>query len=873
VPCDACGGARLNPIARAVTVGGPGIHEVADDVAGESHEFFDDPRAHRAGGHHRRAGAEGDPGPDPFLLDVGLDYLTLSRSAATLAGGEAQRIRLATQIGSGLVGVLYILDEPSIGLHQRDNQRLIETLIRLRDLGNTLIVVEHDEDTIRVADHIVDIGPGRASTAATSSPRVPSRTSAPSPTRSPATTWPGGGRSPCPETRRRATARRSPSGGHRAQPGRDRRQPSRSGRSRVTGVSGSGKSTLVEDILSKALAPRSTGPAPVPGGTRRSGIEAIDKVIDIDQSPIGRTPRSNPATYTKVFDHIRALFAATPEARARGYKPGRFSFNVSGGRCEACKGDGTIKIEMHFLPDVYVPCEVCGGKRYNRETLEITVEGPHHRRRAGDVGGGGPRVLREPAQDRPHPPDPLRRRPHLHPARPARHHPVGRRGPADQAGLGAGEALHRQTFYILDEPTTGLHFEDIRKLLQVLQRLVDSGNTVVVIEHNLDVIKSVDHVIDLGPKAAVGGGRIVAEGPPRRWPRWGRATPASSCLPDNLLGLRSAPEGLIHGRCTVRSFTMRGWLMRVAVIIPVLNEAESLPQLFGEIGAVAESSGYQLDVFVVDDGSTDSSAEVALQHGATVLRSGRNRGKAAALQAGFDASTGYDFIVTMDGDLQDDPAEIPRLLAGLTDADLVSGWKRDRQDGWGRRLQSRVFTAAVRGLTGIDLHDFNCGFKAYRRAVVDDLALYGDLHRLVPVLVHDAGGVVVERVVNHRPRVHGRSRYGVGRILRGPFDLLTVVFLSRLGRRPMHFFGLVGVLLGASGFGIGVYLSWLRLVRGQAIGDRPLLALAVLLMVLGFQLFATGLIAELIVSSRWGNLRSNYRRLGDVPPVSWSQLA
>jgi glycosyltransferase involved in cell wall biosynthesis len=302
--------------------------------------------------------------------------------------------------------------------------------------------------------------------------------------------------------------------------------------------------------------------------------------------------------------------------------------------------------------------------------------------------------------------------------------------------------------------------------------------------------------------------------------------------------------------------------MRVAVIIPVLNEAESLPQLLDEIGAVAESSGYQLDVFVVDDGSTDGSAQTAQEGGATVLRSGRNRGKAAALQAGFDATVGYEAVVTMDGDLQDDPVEIPKLLADLEHADLVSGWKRDRRDPFSRRLQSRLFTWAVRAMTRVDLHDFNCGLKAYRREAIDGLQLYGDMHRLIPVLVHDAGGTVVERAVNHRARIHGRSRYGIGRALRGPLDLATVVFLTRLGVRPMHLFGLVGTLLVLVGTAAGAVLSWEKLIVGNPIGDRPLLLLAVLLIVVGFQLLATGLLAELIVAGRRKPEASPYKIVG-----------
>ncbi|NNL98304.1 MAG: excinuclease ABC subunit UvrA, partial [Acidimicrobiia bacterium] len=453
-----------------------------------------------------------------FLLDVGLDYLTLSRTAATLAGGEAQRIRLATQIGSGLVGVLYILDEPSIGLHQRDNQRLIETLIRLRDLGNTVIVVEHDEDTIRVADHIVDIGPG----AGEHGGRIVAEGPLSAILKEKASItgdYLAGRRSiPVPAIRRQLDERsitvveatqnnlqkvtaRFPLGRFVA----------------VTGVSGSGKSSLVQDVLSKGLAASLNRARELPGRHKRiDGLEEIDKIINIDQSPIGRTPRSNPATYTKVFDRIRELFASTPDAKLRGYKSGRFSFNVKGGRCEACKGDGTIKIEMHFLPDVYVPCEVCKGKRYNRDTLQILWKGhsiadvldmsveealgffenqPRIARilqTLYDVGLGYVR-LGQPAT-------------------------TLSGGEAQRVKLSSelGKRATGRTVYVLDEPTTGLHFEDVRKLLTVLQRLVDSGNTVIVIEHNLDVIKTVDWILDLGPEGGDEGGRIVAEGTPEQ---------------------------------------------------------------------------------------------------------------------------------------------------------------------------------------------------------------------------------------------------------------------------------------------------------------------------------------------------------------------
>ncbi len=516
VPCDACGGGRLNPIALAVKVAGRSIHEVAELPLGELRTFFDElelgERDHAIADRVLRE----IRARVSFLLDVGLDYLTLSRSAASLAGGEAQRIRLATQIGSGLVGVLYILDEPSIGLHQRDNKRLIETLVRLRDLGNTLIVVEHDEDTIRTADHIVDIGPGAGEHGGYVVVQGTLEDVVAEPTSITGDYLAGRRRIPVPERRRtpRGEVIRIVGAAEHNLAEIDVEIPLGVFVA-VTGVSGSGKSTLVEEILSKALRAELYRARVVPGRHKRvEGIEHIDKLIDIDQSPIGRTPRSNPATYTKVFDHIRALFASTPEARARGYKPGRFSFNVSGGRCEVCKGDGTIKIEMHFLPDVYVPCEECRGSRYNRETLEILWRGhsiadvlempvetaleffanqPKIARvlqTLDDVGLGYIR-LGQPAT-------------------------TLSGGEAQRIKLASelGKRSTGRTLYILDEPTTGLHFEDIRRLLQVLQRLVDAGNTVLVIEHNLDVIKSVDHVIDLGPEGGVGGGRVVATGTP-----------------------------------------------------------------------------------------------------------------------------------------------------------------------------------------------------------------------------------------------------------------------------------------------------------------------------------------------------------------------
>jgi excinuclease ABC subunit A len=454
-----------------------------------------------------------------FLLDVGLDYLSLSRPTGSLSGGEAQRIRLATQIGSGLVGVLYVLDEPSIGLHQRDNRRLIETLLRLRDLGNTLIVVEHDEETIKAADWAVDIGPGAGEHgghvvhSGTVEGLLKNRDSLTG-------AYLSRRRSiPLPATRRPRTPGREITV-HKAVEHNLRNITVSFPLGQliaVTGVSGSGKSTLVNHILYNALAKRIYNAREVPGRHRSiSGADQIDKVIHVDQSPIGRTPRSNPATYTGVFDHIRRLFAETPEAKVRGYQPGRFSFNVKGGRCENCTGDGTIKIEMNFLPDVYVPCEVCHGARYNRETLEVHYKGKsiaevldssieealeifaplpaiaRHLRTLVDVGLGYVR-LGQPA-------------------------PTLSGGEAQRVKL-ASELQKRatgRTLYVLDEPTTGLHFEDIRKLLGVLGRLVDAGNTVVVIEHNLDVIKTADWLIDMGPEGGSRGGLVIAQGTPEQ---------------------------------------------------------------------------------------------------------------------------------------------------------------------------------------------------------------------------------------------------------------------------------------------------------------------------------------------------------------------
>ncbi|MDP9326958.1 MAG: excinuclease ABC subunit UvrA [Actinomycetota bacterium] len=518
IPCRACGGARLKPESLAVTLDGVNISELTRRSIRDTLAFVDgmdlsereEMIAERLLREIRsRLG---------FLVDVGLAYLSLDRAAGTLAGGEAQRIRLATQIGSGLVGVLYILDEPSIGLHQRDNRRLIDTLMRLRDLGNTLIVVEHDEATILEADHIVDIGPlaGERGGEIVYTGDLKGLLEE---DRSLTGLFLSGRRQiPTPQVRRSPGERRLVLRGATQHNLRDVTVEIPLGLFVcVTGVSGSGKSTLVQDVLLRALMQKVYRSRVLPGAHKKLvGWEQIDKIVDIDQSPIGRTPRSNPATYTGVFDHVRKLFAQVPEARLRGYQPGRFSFNVRGGRCENCAGDGQIKIEMHFLPDVYVTCEVCKGRRYNRETLEVKYKGrsisdvlemsvseaveffanippiARHMQTLSDVGLGYIK-LGQPA-------------------------PTLSGGEAQRIKLSS--ELHKRatgnTFYVLDEPTTGLHFEDIRKLLQVLQRLVATGNTVVVIEHNLDVIKTADWILDLGPEGGDGGGSVVASGTPEQ---------------------------------------------------------------------------------------------------------------------------------------------------------------------------------------------------------------------------------------------------------------------------------------------------------------------------------------------------------------------
>ena len=519
VACPSCGGARLNPTILGVKVGGKSIADITDLSLADALSFV---RGLQLSAREAKIGEQVLKEIDArlqFLLDVGLDYLTLSRSAGTLSGGEAQRIRLATQIGSGLVGVLYVLDEPSIGLHQRDNRRLIETLTKLRDMGNTLIVVEHDEDTMREADWIVDVGPG-AGEHGGEIVHSGSFEALLKNTKSITGDYMAGRRTiEVPASRRPVDKKRQltvrgarennlknvtvsfPLGVFTA----------------VTGVSGSGKSTLVNDILYTSLANKLNGAKQVPGRHKSiDGLEHLDKVIHVDQSPIGRTPRSNPATYTGVFDHIRKLFAETSEAKMRGYPPGRFSFNVKGGRCEDCSGDGTLKIEMNFLPDVYVPCETCHGKRYNRETLEVYYKGKtiadvlempveeaaeffaaftpiaRHLNTLVDVGLGYIR-LGQPAT-------------------------TLSGGEAQRVKL-ATELQKRsngRSIYVLDEPTTGLHFEDIRKLLTVLQSLVDKGNSVITIEHNLDVVKCADWIIDMGPEGGSGGGTVIAEGTPEQ---------------------------------------------------------------------------------------------------------------------------------------------------------------------------------------------------------------------------------------------------------------------------------------------------------------------------------------------------------------------
>lgn len=548
VPCPTCRGSRLKPVSMAVTVGGRNIADVCALPINEAADFL---RSLELSGREQQIAEQVLKEINErlnFLLDVGLDYLSLDRPSGSLSGGEAQRIRLATQIGAGLVGVLYVLDEPSIGLHQRDNHRLIETLVRLRDLGNTLIVVEHDEDTIKVADWVVDVGPGAGEHGGQVVHSGSVQGLLEHPDSLTGRYLSGREEIPVPAVRRpRTVGRELTVHGARQNNLHDVDASFPLGLFvAVTGVSGSGKSTLVNDILYLSLAKQLYGARTVPGRHRKiTGTEHVDKVVHVDQSPIGRTPRSNPATYTGVFDHVRKLFAATPEAKVRGYLQGRFSFNVKGGRCEACAGDGTIKIEMNFLPDVYVPCEVCHGARYNRETLEVHYKGKtiaevlqmpieeavdffeavpainRHLRTLVEVGLGYVR-LGQPAT-------------------------TLSGGEAQRVKL-AAELQKRstgRTVYVLDEPTTGLHFEDIRKLLLVLGRLVDQGNTVLVIEHNLDVIKTADWLVDMGPEGGSRGGTIVAQGTPEE----------VVAVPESHTGRFLAP--LIEGREATRSRAKR----------------------------------------------------------------------------------------------------------------------------------------------------------------------------------------------------------------------------------------------------------------------------------------------------------------------------
>ena len=514
--CRSCQGYRLNPQALAVKINGTHIGEVSELAIKNAVQFFEGVSLSEQETTIARPILKEVEDRLTFLKNVGLDYLTLSRAAGTLSGGEAQRIRLATQIGSNLSGVLYILDEPSIGLHQRDNDRLIDSLKKMRDLGNTLIVVEHDEDTMMASDYLIDVGPGAGHLGGEIVAAGTPEEVAKNPHSLTGQYLSGKKVIPVPKERRKGNGKAIKVTGASENNLKNVSVEFPLGEFvAVTGVSGSGKSTLVNQILKKALAQKLNRNSNKPGKHKSiTGYEAIEKIVDIDQSPIGRTPRSNPATYTSVFDDIRDLFAQTNEATVRGYKTGRFSFNVKGGRCEACRGDGIIKIEMHFLPDVYVPCEVCHGKRYNSETLEVHYKGKNisdildmtvedaveffkhipkiHRKLQTIVDVGlGYVTLGQPATT-----------------------------------LSGGEAqrmklaseLHKNSngknFYILDEPTTGLHTDDIARLLLVLERLVEAGNTVLVIEHNLDVIKSADHVIDLGPEGGDGGGTIVATGTP-----------------------------------------------------------------------------------------------------------------------------------------------------------------------------------------------------------------------------------------------------------------------------------------------------------------------------------------------------------------------
>lgn len=563
VPCPTCAGSRLKPVSMSVTLGaresgGKNIAEVCALPINEAAAYLSDldlsTRERQIGERVLKEIQE----RLNFLLDVGLDYLSLNRPSGSLSGGEAQRIRLATQIGAGLVGVLYVLDEPSIGLHQRDNQKLIETLVRLKDLGNTLIVVEHDEDTIRVADWVVDIGPGAGEHGGQVVHSGTVKGLLEHPDSMTGQYLSGRREIPVPAVRRpRTVGRELKVHGAREHNLQDVDVSFPLGVfCAVTGVSGSGKSTLVNDILYTSLAKQIYNARAIPGRHQKiTGLEHVDKVIHVDQSPIGRTPRSNPATYTGVFDHVRKLFSQTPEAKMRGYQQGRFSFNVKGGRCEACSGDGTIKIEMNFLPDVYVPCEVCHGARYNRETLEVHYKGKtiaevldmpieeaaeffaavpaisRHMKTLCEVGLGYVR-LGQPAT-------------------------TLSGGEAQRVKL-SSELQKRstgRTVYVLDEPTTGLHFEDIRKLLGVLSSLVDKGNTVLVIEHNLDVIKTADWIVDMGPEGGSRGGTVVAEGTPEDIAAV-RASYTGQFLKPMLAGRAATqPKGRVRAKATTKATT------------------------------------------------------------------------------------------------------------------------------------------------------------------------------------------------------------------------------------------------------------------------------------------------------------------------------
>ena len=516
-PCATCHGQRLKKESLAVTIGDKNIYEMTEMSVRDLRQYLDELQLTETQLKIGKEILKEIKGRLQFLVDVGLDYLSLSRATGTLSGGEAQRIRLATQIGSGLVGVAYIMDEPSIGLHQNDNDKLLATLKHLRDLGNTLIVVEHDEDTMRAADYVVDIGPGAGEHGGQVIATGTAEDIMKNPNSITGKYLSGEIKIPVPKTRRK------PKGFLKVVGAKENNLKNIDVKvpigvlTCVTGVSGSGKSSLVNEILYKSLARKLNRARTIPGKCKKiEGMEQLDKVINIDQSPIGRTPRSNPATYTGMFDMIRDLFAATTDAKERGYKKGRFSFNVKGGRCEACSGDGILKVEMHFLPDVYVPCEVCGGKRYNRETLEVHYKGKTIYdvlemtvEEALDFFKNVPRILNK-VQTL---------------------YDVGlgylKLGQPSTT-LSGGEAQRiklatelskrstGKTIYVLDEPTTGLHFADVHKLVEILHRLTDEGNTVVVIEHNLDVIKVADYIIDMGPDGGDRGGTVVVAGTPEQ---------------------------------------------------------------------------------------------------------------------------------------------------------------------------------------------------------------------------------------------------------------------------------------------------------------------------------------------------------------------